>query len=360
VFRHCIHCTRDLGTNEAIERLPIGRRVAFDPRRGRLWVVCGACARWNLVPFEERWEALEACERAFRATRLRRSTDHVGLARVADGVELVRIGEPVRPELAAWRYAADFRGRYLRAQASRAAEVAAIAGMTIATATPAFLGVFGDVRADPEVRTPYSLWLDRWRRGAVVRDPGDGTPLVVSRIALARACLLPDEDDGTRVALELETPRRGLARLRAPDHRVVTLRGDDATSLLRQALPVINRRTGRASTVEAALAELDAAGDPTRLMRRLAERRDGADDPVELDLGDHVVFTLAPARRLALEMALHEEDERRWLDGELHELERHWREAEAVAAIADRLLVPATVAARAAAMRETDARRGAR
>jgi hypothetical protein len=39
-------------------------------------------------------------------------------------------------------------------------------------------------------------------------------------------------------------------------------------------------------------------------------------------------------------MAVHEEQERRALDGELLELERAWRDAEEIAAIADDLLVP--------------------
>jgi hypothetical protein len=40
---------------------------------------------------------------------------------------------------------------------------------------------------------------------------------------------------------------------------------------------------------------------------------------------------------VALEMALHEEQERRAMDGELAELEAMWREAEEIAAIADAL-----------------------
>ena len=44
--------------------------------------------------------------------------------------------------------------------------------------------------------------------------------------------------------------------------------------------------------------------------------------------------------RLALEMAAHEESERRAMEGELEILEAAWREAEEVASIADRLLVP--------------------
>ncbi len=44
--------------------------------------------------------------------------------------------------------------------------------------------------------------------------------------------------------------------------------------------------------------------------------------------------------KLALEMALHEEQERRALQGELKELEAAWRQAEEIAAIADDLLLP--------------------
>jgi AmiR/NasT family two-component response regulator len=52
------------------------------------------------------------------------------------------------------------------------------------------------------------------------------------------------------------------------------------------------------------------------------------------------------AVRLALEMAAHEERERRALEGELAELERAWKEAEEIAAIADDLLLPGSVADR--------------
>ena len=44
--------------------------------------------------------------------------------------------------------------------------------------------------------------------------------------------------------------------------------------------------------------------------------------------------------RLALEMALHEEQERRALQGELRVLEAAWKQAEEIAAISDNLLLP--------------------
>jgi hypothetical protein len=43
---------------------------------------------------------------------------------------------------------------------------------------------------------------------------------------------------------------------------------------------------------------------------------------------------------LGLEMVAHEDQERRALQGELHELEAMWREADEVAKIADNLLLP--------------------
>jgi hypothetical protein len=52
------------------------------------------------------------------------------------------------------------------------------------------------------------------------------------------------------------------------------------------------------------------------------------------------IARLPKPTKLAIEMALHEEQERRALEGELQLLEAAWREAEEVAKIADDLLVP--------------------
>jgi hypothetical protein len=82
----------------------VGRRLAFDPKTGRLWVICTRCGRWNLTPLEERWEAIDDSERLFRGTRLRMSTDNVGLAQFRGGFELVRVGPALLPEIASWRY----------------------------------------------------------------------------------------------------------------------------------------------------------------------------------------------------------------------------------------------------------------
>ena len=107
-------CKKPLGANEVVEAFPIGRRLAFDAAKGRLWVVCRRCERWNLTPLEERWEAVETCEKLFRGTRIRTSSENIGLARHPEGLELVRIGKPLRPEFAAWRYGDQFGRRRRR------------------------------------------------------------------------------------------------------------------------------------------------------------------------------------------------------------------------------------------------------
>jgi hypothetical protein len=82
----------------------VGHRLAYDPHRGRLWTICSACSRWNLTPLEDRWETLEACERAVRDEgRTRLETPNLSLVEVRAG-ELIRVGAPSRPELVDWRY----------------------------------------------------------------------------------------------------------------------------------------------------------------------------------------------------------------------------------------------------------------
>lgn len=59
-----------------------------------------------------------------------------------------------------------------------------------------------------------------------------------------------------------------------------------------------------------------------------------------------MIGALPPELRLALEMAINEDTERRALEGELHLLEAAWRDAEGIAGIADNLLLSPSVEAR--------------
>ena len=85
MYSTCIFCHAGLGSNEAIEHFPVGRRLAFDAAKGRLWVVCSACERWNLSPLEERWEAILVAaekvldQKGYQAATLRDVASRVGL-----------------------------------------------------------------------------------------------------------------------------------------------------------------------------------------------------------------------------------------------------------------------------------------
>src|SRR5574339_465950 len=103
MYSACLYCQGYLGRNELLSRFPVGKRLAFDSNKGRLWVICRSCA-WNLSPLEERWETIDECERKFRRTHIRVSTENIGLVELREGVSLIRIGKPLFPEFAAWRY----------------------------------------------------------------------------------------------------------------------------------------------------------------------------------------------------------------------------------------------------------------
>src|SRR5881398_1897057 len=202
MYRTCLFCNVSLGTNEAVEHFPVGRRLAFDAAKGRLWVVCRKCERWNLSPLEERWEAIETCERRFRDTRLRVSTDNIGLARVAEGLELVRVGPALRPEFAAWRYGDQF-GRRRRRKMVRVGLGVGIVGGAIAGGIA--LGVSAGVGFGSG-----GWWIWRGIYGGYRRIAYGSPQAVVARV--------PYEDPSGPQVFALE--RRNL-----PDVRVSTANG---------------------------------------------------------------------------------------------------------------------------------------
>jgi hypothetical protein len=318
MYSTCLFCHGSLGGNEVVEVFPVGRRLAFDPAKGRLWVVCPRCKRWNLTPLEERWEAIEECERRFRGTVRRRSTENVGVAYLSSGLTLVRVGEPLRPELAAWRY-----GRELGWRRTRRA-VAMGLGLTGAAA----LGVAGAPIGGGLLALTVAYGLGNHRLGdliprrVVARVRADGRVLEVRREDIERTVVYPDHRSGGHSLL---LHHRG---------GVEPLRGEKACGALAKLMPAINHAGAAKHVVADAATILDSADsidDYVAWMLKLAARpRFG-------------ILELPEAASLAFEMALNEDVERRALDGELATLERSWREAEEIAAIADSLLVPAGV-----------------
>ena len=334
MFATCLFCHANLGANEAIEHFPVGRRLAFDAVKGRLWVVCKACERWNLTPLEERWEAIEECEKAFSETRLRVSTEHVGLAKLREGTTLIRIGDPKRPEMAAWRYGDQFHRRRRKHLLMLAGGTAAVGGAILAGPV---LGLLGGVSIS-YLNIPNFLFAKRTVARVTVKD----TVLRLNPNMLKLVRLLT-EPSGS-FALEIPHKRLGGIHLSSKGWNPhVVLEGDEATAAARQLLPGINRSGGSRSTIADAVEVLEANNQPKEMLARLASRSKnhgwGAWDMAS-GSGEGVRMSSIPAAlRFALEMSLHEDDERRALEGELSILEDRWREAEEIAAISDDMFV---------------------
>lgn len=376
MYSTCTFCYAALGENDVLETFSVSRRVAFDPAKGCLWAVCPHCARWNLAPIEERWEAAEECERRFRATSLRYSSGNIGLAWLAGDLELIRVGPALRPEVAAWRYGRILTRR--RPMGRRAVE------QIVATVvrTMRFLSVpRQNATRDPRAAAAQVLMSVYGNRVLdVVHLPHTGQPDDADApIAVIRFRHL------TRAALVRPEPGRAWTLHLPHDHGSLTISGDEGVRAAARMLAVINgtERGGGFSheLLEAATRKVDESALANSYFNRIlaiALRSDwgrGTEDAsadteapppgvAALEVASSDVERLAfrltgrtfwghggigsePATalldvplvdRLALEMAAHEETERRALEGELEELAAAWREADEIATIADALL----------------------
>jgi len=311
-------CRKPLGANEVIESFPVGRRLAFDAARGRLWVVCRKCERWNLTPLEERWEAVEDCERIFRDTRVRVSTDNIGLARHPEGLTLVRIGEPMRPEFAAWRYGDQFGRRRRKAILYGAAGLAVFGGIMIGGAAA---GIFSGFMLS-QSGTFVNAWMNA--RTLVKLHPEGGGTIKLKHQDLLGTRVRPADDD---LGFKLQV-RKGKKK--------TWHEGPEARRFAGSILPRMNSMGGTKETVQDAVSEIEALGHPERFLLDVS-----AGDRFQDKKGVPGYINKMPKpTKLALEMALHEEQERRALEGELWMLEQAWREAEEIAEISDNLFLP--------------------
>jgi hypothetical protein len=357
MYATCLFCSAPLGGNSVLPTFPVGNRLAFDPARGRLWVVCPSCDRWNLSPLDERWEAIEECERRFRATRLRFSTDNIGLAYLGEGLALVRIGPALKPEIAAWRYG-RLLGRWLPSARRDPLLALARRGRELGerAADFAFRRLFG-------VHLGYDLstWLrlhSRGDRAIAVTTAGDGSLAVIRARHLDLAELIrPD-------------PRAPWKLLVHHDGGSTTVSGDPGLVVAGKLLAVLNGSGAEDAEIRYAVSKVEDAANPDGYFAKVAaiamrswwgKYPDAPREPVPEEPAASEAERLALnitkrsfwgrgaigseprtplprlplVDRLALEMAANEDAERRALDGELAALRAAWREAETIAAIAD-------------------------
>jgi len=364
MYATCLFCNGPLGANDSITAFPVGQRLAFDPARGRLWVICTRCARWNLSPLEERWEAIDECERLFRGTRLRYSTDNIGLARVGEHLELVRIGPALLPEIASWRYGTRIEHHAAATNGQRPARALVRRGTALPRwiarrAAAALAGYATTVGLSDEAM----LKLRTFRRGdAVLARTVDetGLPIVIRYAHLGAAELIrPDRDKPWRLVVGHDG---GIARL--AEGAGLRTAG--------KMLASINFGVASNAEIQHAISKLDEAGDREGYFTRVASLAmrthwgrvpdapdEGLIEPAGSSFAERIalqlanrsfwgrggtgsdettpLFRLPPVDRLALEMASNEDIERRALDGELASLAAAWKEAEEIARISDEL-----------------------
>jgi hypothetical protein len=334
VYSTCLYCHSNLGRNERLRHFPVGRRLAFDSAKGRLWVICGSCSLWNLSPAEERLETIDTCESLFRQTRIRVSTENIGMVELREGLSLIRIGKPLRPEFAAWRYSRHFARRRWKTSAVVTAVAGTAFGATMSAITAGFVG---------------SAFVASYAAAWWLTDEGPKRRKVVTKLRAGGRLVGLTQDDAEASRVFRDGGREGFGLALHHREGVDLLRGDEVKRILARVVPALSPFGGGAPQVRGAIDLVDSAGSAeaciTRTMDHAVRFRDGwfREFPLE--------------SRLALEMSLQEEGERRALEGELQILEEAWREAEEIATIADTLLVPGDVLERATGIRRGPLRR---
>jgi hypothetical protein len=307
MYTTCAFCSTKLDGDGGPSGLGVGRRLAFDEWKARLWVVCPKCARWNLTPLDDRLEHIESLARVATEGRMLANTEQVALLRW-NHYDLIRVGKPPRVELAGWRY-----GERLRARSRERAKVVvpltlAVVGLGVA-ANVALGGSFGLVAWNLG-RSADSLyvWMLGTRPVRLVEPPicdHCGTLLQLKTKHVQHARIIPDAHADLGVLVSCPNCH----------HEAALLTGPDAQALLRQGLAYLNvRRSSRQKASDAARI-VDEAGGADRLIRNIARQ-------------EVTLRSLRPQGRLALEMAVEER-------AEILELQRQWHEAEEIADIAD-------------------------
>ena len=316
MFTSCAFCSGALGGDGGPSGLGVGRRFAYDGWKSRAWVICQRCARWNLTPFDERLDTISALDRMAAAGRVAATSEQVALVRVGP-YDVVRVGQPPRPEMATWRYGERMKARQRERMKVVVPVAIAVVGLSVAVNVAAGGSMGAFVGQVPNLANAIYTGLVGNRKVAI--EPpicarcGKVMVLRSKHVKEARLQHTASAD----LALLLICPRcKGEGAL---------LEGSDAETALRSGLTYVNLKqtTKLKKKASEAAMQVDAYGGPDAFLVRQALR--------EVKVGSY-----KGAEALALEMAIDEQLE-------LHELERQWHEAEQIADIADNLLVDPAV-----------------
>ncbi len=325
MFTRCLFCRKPFPENGLLAHLPHGRRIAYDPVEGRLWIVCERCHRWNLCPIEHREAALYELERRARDyARHLAHTAHISLMAAGD-LTLIRVGRAPLVEQAWWRYGRELRSRKASYESVGSKVTAATFGA--AAYVGDLLGLTdADVAIDWE-DTPLADIL-RWRRFGWAAWHGRETcPYCNSTLRALRYDLswwvYPLSDADGRLGVGVPCQR---CDPWTPD-KVYALHGDVAENALRRVLAYQNIAGASERRIVDAAGAIEHAGSVGAFARDTAESRQS-------------LWRMGPVGTVALEIALNESVERRMLDLELRTLEFLWKQEEELACIIDTELTP--------------------
>ena len=325
MFTRCLFCHKPFPENGQLAHMPTGHRISYDPVRGRLWVVCEACHRWNLCPIEQREAALYELERIARDhSRLLAQTANITLLQ-AGSLTLVRIGDAALAEQAWWRYGRELRKRRAAYDSTRSRVTAYTFGVM------AYLGDLigfsdGDFSIDWE-DTPVADIL-RWRRfGWAAWHGREQCPYCNSTLRALRYDLswwvYPLRAADGRLGVGVPCQR---CDPWTPE-KVYELHGDVAQNVLRRVLAYQNISGASEGKITVAARAIEAAGSAGEYALAATDRRE-------------CLWKMGTTRTIALEVALNETVEKRMLDLEVRALEFLWKKEEELARIIDRELTP--------------------
>ena len=225
----------------------------------------------------------------------------------------MRIGEPLRPEFAAWRYGDQFGRRRRRAVLTGVGIGAVAGGIMIGGAAVGVAGGGG-----------YWIWqvvnsmVQQYRRRRIVAHvpTPDGRRLIVRGAHLNHLRLAPDAQSTVGWSLQLKHTEGEAVLI---DHH--------ATQAAALVMPAVNRTGASRRHVQEAVREIESLRDPVEFLKTVATvprwspREYRSYRRRSQPKG---VAGMPVATRLAVEMAVNEEHERIALEGELALLEEAW------------------------------------
>ena len=326
LFTRCIFCDTKFPENGIFGRLPPGRRLAFDPQQGRLWVVCGECGRWNLCAMEERWKALHELERLVRdRSQLVAETDNIALLSSGD-LFLIRVGKAGLAERAWWRYGRELHRRRSRFHSARSRLTAYTFGAL------AYLSdVVGLGEEDLSIGWDDAPTADilRWRRfgwaawHGSVDCPYCNSSLKALRHDLSWWVFPRIEPDTGETVVEVPCPRCDPWTPK----KVYEIKGPEAQTVLRRILAYQHIAGASESTIKDASRVIESAGSSEAFEALVTKERKS-------------LWGMGKTRSIALEIALNDSVERRMMELELQAIEFVWKREEELAGIIDEQLTP--------------------